>query len=70
MVCVLEDASPARGERPSSEISGVVVYEGGIVACVYSIECFDILGVCERPRGLRPCAPEPLAGRWSGGSRG
>ena len=46
MVCVLEDASPVRGERPSSEISGVMVYEGGNVACMYSIGYFDILSVC------------------------
>ena len=45
MARVLRGASPARGERPSSEISGVMVYEGGKGACMYSIVCFDILNV-------------------------
>ena len=45
VACALEEASPDRGERPSGEISGVVVYEGGNVACMYLIMRFDILSV-------------------------
>ena len=46
MVCVLKEASPAKGKRPSSEILSVVVYEGGIMTCMYSIKCFGILSAC------------------------
>ena len=44
-MCVLEEASPDRGERPSGEILGVLVYEGGNVACMYLIMRFDNLRV-------------------------
>ena len=45
VACVLEEASPDRGERPSGEISGVMVDGSGNVACMYLIMCFDILSV-------------------------
>ena len=45
MACVIDEASPDRGERPSGEISGVMVCGGGNVLRVYSIMCFDILSV-------------------------
>ena len=65
MVYALREASPGRGERPGSEILGVVVYEGGNVACMYSIGCFDILSVCMSVReGSALVHPNP---RQAGG---
>ena len=78
MVCVLREASPARGERPISEILSVMVYEGGIMTCMYSIECFGILSACMSVReGSALAYPSPrkavghegVAAKWPEGVR-
>ena len=45
MGCLIEDASPDRGERPSGAISGVAVHERDYRGCIHLFICFAILSV-------------------------